>query len=382
MSDRVAILGVGMTRFSRDGEERLDEMALDAALMALNDAGISYGDVQAGLISNVYQMGLAPLAFYNIAKTGIPITRVDIACASATRCMQLGAYMIQAGAYDTCLVIGVERMPRGLVPMPIGPESVSLGHEMLYDGMIGLITLPGAYAYKAVRYMHEYGAKPEQFARVSVKNHRNACLNPLAMYRKEMSLDEVMGSRMICFPLTLFECCANSSGATAVVLCSEEKARRLGGKHVFLTGWGEASVRYRDDDPVESSISEGDTELAAGNAYRMAGIGPEDIDVVQVHDAFSIAEILQLESLGLCPAGEGAVFAREGNTEIGGRLPVNTDGGLLGCGHPLGASGGRLVAEIYMQLKGLAGPRQVENHRVGLVQNSGLGATNVMVLEA
>ena len=381
MSSRVVVLGAGMTRFEREPSKCMDEMAREAALLALKDAGMDFGDIQMGFVGNVYQPGTAPLVFYSLAKTGIPITRVDIACASASRCAQLAAYLIEAGAYETCLIIGVERMPKGMVPMPIGPGTLSLRHEMMYDGLMGLITMPGAYAYKAVRYMHQYGARPEHFAQVAVKNHRNSCLNPNAVYREEVSLEEVLGSRMISYPLTLYQCCANSSGAAAVVLCSEERARRHASKPVFLTGWGEASMRYDEEDPVEASLSDGDTGQAARRAYEKSGLGPEDVHVVQVHDAFSFGEIIQIEALGLCPKGEGAVFTWEGHTGLGGRIPVNTDGGLIGCGHPIGATGCRMMAEIYWQLKGEAGPRQTGNARVGLLQNSGLGASNVMVFQ-
>lgn len=379
MSNRVVVLGVGATKFEREPSKGMDEMAQEATLMALRDAGMSYGDIQSGFLGNVYQPGLAPLIFYTLAKTGIPITRVDIACASASRCAQLGAYLIENGSYDTCLVIGVERMPRGLVPLTIDPAAMSAGHEAMNDMMLGLITMPGSYAHKAVRYMYEYDAKPEHFAQVSVKSHRNACLNPNAMYQKEVSLDEVLNSRMVSYPLTLFQCCANSSGASAVVLCSEKKARQHTSNPVFLAGWGEASMRFNSEDPVENSLSDGDTEMAAKRAYEKSGIEPKDVNVVQVHDAFSSGEILLIEALGLCPKGEGAIFTWEGGTEIDGKLPVNTDGGLIGCGHPIGATGGRMIAEIYWQLKGEARSRQVKKHKVGLLQNGGLGATNVMI---
>jgi acetyl-CoA C-acetyltransferase len=342
---------------------------------------MTYGDIEMGFVGNVYQPMMAPLVFYSLAKTGIPITRVDIACASASRSAQLGAYLIEAGAIDTCLVIGVEHMPRGMVPMPIDPQALSASHEMLHDFMMGLITMPGSYAYKAVRYMHLYGTKPEYFAQVSVKNHRNSRLNPNAMYQRGMSIEEVLNSRLISYPLTLYQCCANSSGSAAVILCSEKKARQYTDKPVFLTGWGAASMKYDRHDPVETSLSEGDTESAARKAYEKAGIGPEEADLAQVHDAFSIGEILQIEALGFCPKGEGAALTWEGNTAIDGKIPVNTDGGLIGCGHPIGASGCRMIAEIYWQLRGQAGSRQVKNHRVGLLQNSGLGATNVMVFQ-
>jgi acetyl-CoA C-acetyltransferase len=265
--------------------------------------------------------------------------------------------------------------------MHIDPQALSPGHEMLHDFMMGLITLPGSYAYKAVRYMHLYGTKPEYFAQVSVKNHKNSCLNPNAMYQKGISIEEVLNSRMISYPLTLYQCCANSSGSAAVILCSEKKARQYTDKPVFLTGWGAASLKYDRHDPVETSLSEGNTESAARKAYEKAGIGPEEVNLAQVHDAFSIGEILQIEALGFCPKGEGAALTWEGNTAIDGKIPVNTDGGLIGCGHPIGASGCRMIAEIYWQLRGQAGSRQVKNHRVGLLQNSGLGATNVMVFQ-
>lgn len=381
MGNRVALLGVGVTEFEKEPSRKMDETGREAALAALEDAAMNYGDIEIGFVGNVYRSAMAPLIFYGLAKTGIPIMRVDIACASATRSIQLAGYLIRSGAYDTCLVVGVEMMPGGMVPWPVTPEILSPNHEMMFDTMMGLITMPGTYAYKAVRYMHDYGAKPEQFAQVAVKNHRNSCLNPRAMFNKEITLDAVMGSRMICHPLTLYQCCANSNGAAAVVLCSEEKAKRYSGKPVFLSGWGETSMKFDPDDPVESTLSEGDTWGAARKAYEESGLGPGDVDVVQVHDAFSAAEILQIEALGICPRGEGALFTWEGNTEIGGRVPVNTDGGLIGCGHPVGATGCRMVAEIYWQLKGQAGPRQVAGARVGLVQNSGLGASNVLVME-
>lgn len=382
MSERVAVLGVGVTKFEREPSRKMDEMAREAALLALDDAGMRYRDIQAGFLGNCYRSGMAPLVYYTLAKTGIPVTRVDIACASATRSIELAGYMIRSGAYDTCMVLGVEMMPKGMVPWPVDPEYLSTDSDMLVDTMMGLVTMPGAYAYKAVRYMHLYGAKPEHFARVSVKNHRNSCLNPQAMYQKEVRIEDVISSRMVCYPLTLFQCCANSNGAAAVILASEKEAKRRTADPVYLTGWGEASAKFSFDDPVESSVSDGDTASAARKAYQESGVRPEDVDVVQVHDAFTTGEILQIEALGLCAQGEGAVFSYEGNTDIGGKVPVNTDGGLIGCGHPVGATGCRMVCETYRQLKGQAGKRQVEGAKVGLVQNSGLGASNVLVLQA
>ena len=380
MDGKVTVLGVGVTKFEREPTKGIDEVAQEAALMALKDAGMSYRDIQVGFCGNSYQVAAAPIvAFYPLAKTGIPITRLDIACTSSSKGIQLGAHLIEGEAYDTCLIIGIERMPKGLIPLPIGPDTLSLHNDWANDALMGLITMPAAYAYKAVRHMHLYGTKPEHFAQVSVKNHRNGCLNHNAMYQKAMSLEEVLNSRMIAYPLTMYQCCANSNGATAVVLCSERKVNQYTTKPVFLTGWGEASIKYTKGDPVETSLSDGDTKLACEKAYEKSGIGPEDVDVIQVHDAFTSGEVLQLEALGFCPEGEGGIFTWEGNTEINGKLPVNTDGGLLSCGHPKGASGGRMVAELVRQLRGQAGPRQVKSPKVALLQNSGIGASNVMV---
>ncbi len=381
MSNKVVVLGVGQTKFEKEPQKKMDDMAIEAAMLALEDAGMNYGDIEMGFVGNVYQPGIAFLLYYGLGKTGIPITRVDIACASSSRCIQLGAYLVEAGAYEAIMIVGVEIMPRGMVPMPLDPAVISIDSEFMFDAVTGLMTMPGAYAHKAIRYMYEYDARPEQFAKVAVKNHKNASLNPNAMYQKELSLEEVMQSKMVSTPLTLYQCCSNSSGAAAIILATEKKARQFTSKPVYLTGWAEASISYTKDDPVKTSLSEGNTEMAAKKAYKKAGIEPVNIDIAQVHDAFSFGEIFQIEELGLCPKGEGANYVWQGKTDITGSIPVNTDGGLLGCGHPIGATGSRMVAEIYLQLQGLAGARQINNAKVGLIQNSGLGATNVLIFQ-
>jgi len=380
-ANKVVVLGVGVTKFERETAKGLDELGKEAALMALKDAGMKYSDIQMGFCGNVYQAGSAALTFYSMGKTGIPITHIDIACASSTRSVQLASACIESGHYDPCMLIGVEKMPRGMVPMPIDPEAVSTKNEMLYDSLNGLITMPGAYAHHIVRHMHLYGTKPEHIAQCAVIADKNSCLNPNAVYGKERSLEEVMNSRMIAYPLTMYECCANCSGATSVIVCSEEKAESYNGKPVELAGWDGASMKYVKGDPVETSISEGYTPGAAERAYEMAGVGPEDIGVAQVHDAFSSGVIIHIEELGLCPKGEGGFFVWEGNTEIDGKIPVNTDGGVVGRGHPIGATGGAQIAELVRQLRGEAGKRQVKDPEVAILQNSGLGATNVMIFK-
>lgn len=381
-TNKVVVLGVGVTKFERETPKGVDDLAYEAASMALKDAGMRYNDIQMGVCANVYQTGSAPLTFYMIGKTGIPITHVDIACASSTRSVQLAAACIESGHYDSCIINGVEKMPRGMVPMPIQDASViSMKNEYVFDYLNGLVTMPGAYAHHIVRHMHQYGTKIEHIAQCAVKAHKNANLNPNAVYHKEYTLEEVMNSRMISFPITMYESCPNCSGASSVIVCSEEKAESYNGKPVELAGWAGASMKYIKGDPVETTLSEGYTPMAAEKAYKEAGVRPEDIDVAQVHDAFSSGEIIHIEELGLCPTGEGGPFVWEGNTEIDGKIPVNTDGGVVGRGHPIGATGGAQVAELVRQLRGDAGKRQVKNHDVAILQNSGLGATNVLIFK-
>jgi acetyl-CoA acetyltransferase len=365
----VVVLGVGLHPFGRFPEKSLEDLARHAALEALGDARIEYKDVQAGYCGRVapgVAMGLR--VFAELGMTGIPVTNTELACASASRATMLAADAIAAGTCDTCLVIGVEKMGRGM----LGGAGTG---EAGYTTLMGMFIMPGAYAMMAQRHMHLHGTKPEHFARVSVKAHKNGVLNPNAQYRQEMTLEEVMSSRMIADPITLYQCCPTTDGAAAVVLCSEKAARRHTTRPVFLTAWAGGTPIYSRDEPV---LSEGPTAMLAEKVYAKAGIGPEDVSVAQIHDAFTPGEVFGVESLGFCKPGEGGPFVWEGNTEINGSKPVNTDGGLLSRGHPIGATGAAMITEITRQLRGEAGPRQVANPRVGLVHNAGLGGVNVL----
>jgi len=220
----------------------------------------------------------------------------------------------------------------------------------------------------------------EQFAQVSVKNHRNGYLNPNAQYQEACTLEQVMGSRMIADPITLLQCSPTSDGAAAAVLCARKVAARYGGKPIKAAGWAAGSPHYTKGG-IGGDLAEGMVERVSHRAYEMAGVGPEDIEVVQVHDAFTPGEIFTIEDLGLCPEGEGGRWTMEGRTEIGGHIPVNTDGGLLSRGHPIGATGLAQIAEIVGQLRGEAGPRQVPNSpKVGLCQNVGIGGCTITIL--
>jgi len=368
---RVAVVGVGLHPFGRFPDKSLEDLGRQAALEALADAVLSYKDVEAGFLAHVTPsgIGVGQRVFGELGLTGIPVTNVELACASSSRGVMLAADLIRSGAAEVAMVIGVEKMGRGML-QPAAERS--------YQALLGLTILPGAYAMMARRHMHLHGTKPEHFAQVSVKSHRNAVHNPYAQYRVAITLEEVLNSRMIAEPITLYQCCPTSDGASAVVLASERRARSLTATPVFLTAWAGGTPRF---DPDESGLSEGPTATLARKVYDASGLGPEDVRVCQVHDAFSPGEIFTIEELGLVKPGEGGPFVWEGGTEITGRFPVNTDGGLLSRGHPMGATGGAMITEIVRQLRGQAGPRQVAEAKVGLVQNAGIGGVNVLAFQ-
>lgn len=369
----VVVLGVGMTKFGRVTGRSPTEMAREAGLMALKDAGVDYKDIQAGFCAHCNQpIGAGMDCFAELGMTGIPVTNVELACASESRGVMLAADLIAAGVYDLCMVIGIEKMPRGLVPIMGEPS------DMPYVFLMGLMPMPGAYAMMAQRHMNLYGTRREHFAKAAEKAHRNGSLNPNATYQQVYTLEEILNSRPIADPITLYMCSANADGATATVVCSKERAKQYTTKPVLLSGWAGGTPIYIRGEPA---LAEGPTEVLAKKVYEMAGLGPEDIDVAQVHDAFSPGEIFTIESLGFCPKGEGGPFVWEGNTEINAKIPVNTDGGLVSCGHPIGATGGRMIAELSWQLRGQAGPRQVKDPKVALLHNAGLGGMNVMIFK-
>lgn len=373
MNKEVVILGVGVTKFGRITGRRNAEMGYEAGKMALEDAGISQRDIQVGFAAHCNQpIGTGKNVFGELGITSIPVTNIEVACASQTRGVLLAAELIAAGVYDTAMVIGVERMPRGMVPMGDDPS------DFAYEARLGLLMATTHYALRINRHMQLYGTKREHVAKIAVKEHRNSSLNPNATYRDVYTLEEVLNSRMIADPITMYMCSANADGATATIVCSKRKARHYTTKPIRLVGWAAGSPPYEKDEPT---LHEAPVSILGKKTYEMAGIGPKDVSVVQCHDAFSPGEIFHLEDLGLCPKGEAGPFIWEGNTEIAGKLPVNTDGGLVGRGHPIGATGGAMIAELVRQLRGQAGERQVKDPKVALLHNEGEGGANVMMFK-
>jgi len=360
----VCVIGVAMTRFGRYSEIWMEEFAREACEAAIHDSGVRREDIQVAYCSQSFQGRVAGQRILkDLGLPGIPVINVENACAGGGTSFHATWMAIAGGFYDVGIAIGVEKMTKGLIPP--NPEDL--------EGLLGR-TYPGRFAMMAQRHMYEYRTTREQLAKVSVKNHQNGSLNPYAHYRESLSLEAVLNSRMVAEPLTLLQCCPVTDGAAAAVLCSKDIAKKYHDQPIEIVASIVTSGVYQ-------SIRKGDfsseTELskrAGEKAYEMAGIGPEDIDVAEVHDCFSIAELLHYEELGFCRFGESGKLIEEGTTSLNGRIPINPSGGLLAKGHPMGATGIGQIVEIVWQLRGQAEKRQVKNPKVGLTHCVG-GAT-------
>ncbi len=370
----VCVLGVGMHKFGRWPDLSVGDMVREAVLAAFQDAGCEFKDIEVGFSGRVQQVtGTGQSVFGELGQTGILIDNVEKACASASTAIRMATWVVGAGLYDVALCTGVEKMQRGLLGAPRSEASAGLAQLM------GLGIMPGEYALRARRHMSEYGSTREMFAQVAVKSHRNGALNPYAQYQTPVSLEEVMNARMIADPLTLYQCSPSTDGAAAVVICAREVAERFRGRPITIAGWGSGTPAYSPVG-VGGDVAEGFIEKVSKEAYERASVGPEDIDVAQVHDAFSAGEVFAVEELGFCALGEGGQFIWDGKADIGGEKPVNTDGGLESRGHPMGATGIAQAIEIVHQLRGEAGPRQVPGDpKVGIQHNVGVGGCNILI---
>jgi acetyl-CoA acetyltransferase len=370
----VCIVGVGLHKFGRWPEKTVADMGREAILVALEDAGADFKDIQAGFCGRVQDVtGTGLSVFGEVGETGILIDNVEKACASSSTAIRVAAWVVGAGLYDVVLCAGVEKMQRGLVGVPRDLADAS------YSQLMGMNIMPGVYAMRANRHMKEYGSTPQMFAQVAVKSHKYGALNPYAQYQKELSLEEVLSSRMIASPLTLYQCSPTTDGASAAVVCAKAAAHRFRGKPITIAGWASGTPEYSPTG-VGGDVAEGFIARLAKEAYERAGVGPKDIDVCQVHDAFSAGEVFAVEELDFCPIGEGGNYIWEGKANIEGEHPVNTDGGLESRGHPMGATGIAQITEIVHQLRGEAGPRQVpDSPKAGLTHNVGIGGCNVLI---
>jgi len=369
MSD-VYVIGTDMIRFGRFPEKKVEDIGAEAALMALDDAGLGVRDMQALYCGNLFQANgmVGQRILQEIGQTGIPVVNCANACATGATAFRDAWMSIKAGIYDLVLAVGVEQMGRGLL------GGTGAGRGIPKEGLLGSGTMPAVFAEAGMEHSRKYGTTFEQFAKVSVKNHHHSTMNPKAMYQKETPLEEVMNAEMISYPNTKLMCSVNVDGAAAAVLASEKKARELGLKRaVRIRASVLTSDPWQERDLVMPDVNTC-TRMAAKQAYEMAGVGPEDINLVELHDCFATAEILHYENLGLCKDGEAGQMIDSGAVALGGKIPVNVSGGLLSKGHPLGATGIANIYEVVTHLRGRAGERQVPNAQVGLAHVIGLGS--------
>lgn len=377
MSD-VYILGIDMIRFGRFPDRDVADIAAESVLGALDDAGVSIHDIEAMWSGNLMQANamVGQRVLQEVGQTGIPVVNCANACATGATAFRDAWLGVKAGVYDLVLAVGVEQMGRGLLGGGGGGTGISK------EGLLGSGTMPAIFAEAGMEHARKYGTTFEQFAKVSVKNHHHSTMNPKAMYQKETPLEVVMGAEMISYPNTKLMCSVNVDGSAAVVIASEKKAKELGlSRAVKVRASVLTSDPFTDRDLTMPDVNTC-TRNAAAAAYAMAGCGPDDIDLVELHDCFATAEILHYENLGLCKDGEAGRLIDNGETAHGGRIPVNMSGGLLSKGHPLGATGIANIYEVSTHLRGEAGKRQVEGARMGLTHVIGLGsACAIHILE-
>lgn len=378
----VAIIGAGLTKFGELWDKSFRDLFVEAGLKAIQDAGVDHldsmyvGTMSGGLF--VGQEHIGSLMADYLGQTPIPSTHVESACASSGAAFRMAFIEVASGINDIVLAGGVEKMNDGADVT----YALSTAADQEYEVFHG-ITFPGLYAMIARAHMHHYGTTREQLAKVAVKNHYNGKRNPNAQFQMEITVDQVLNSSMVAEPLRLLDCSPVSDGASAVILCPLNMAKKFTETPVKVIGTGQASdsisLHSREDLTYLAAVAR-----SAEQAYKMAGIGPSDIHVAEVHDCFTIAEICAIEALGFVEKGHGGKAVEKRLTALDGKIPINTSGGLKSKGHPVGATGVAQIIEIYKQLCGNAGDRQVKNARVGLAQNMGGsgGSSVVHIMEA
>ena len=374
---KVAVVGVGMTKFSGKQEKTCVELFAEAAMDAINEANLKPKDIQALFLGNVlgdFSEGQGqPQAFAAdyIGASNIPANKYEGACASASAAARDAFMWVASGFYDIVLAGGTETAAK--MGTPLATRTFAMGSDSRYEYPSG-ITFPAVFAMLAHLYAKKYGIPLEklkqQMAQVSVNSHYYGARNPKAHFQKEITMDKVLDGFVVCQPLQLLDCCPFSDGGSAIVLASEEKAMQLTDKPVYVIGVGQASAGNLPSQK-EYLPRIRSRELSAKQAYDMAGLSPRDIDVCELHDCFSIATIIALESLGFFEFGKAGEAVEKGETKLGGKIPINISGGLKSKGHPIGATGTAQIYEIVKQLRGECGERQVEGAKIGMTDTLG-----------
>ena len=373
------VVGVDMIKFGRFPDKTVPQIGAEAAHLALDDSGLTIQDMEALYCGNLGQASgmVGQRILQEIGQTGIPVVNVSNACATGATAFREAWASVKAGLYDLVIAVGVEQMGKGLLGGAGGSKGISK------EGLLGSGTMPSVFAEAGMEHARNYGTTFEQFAKVSVKNHHHSTMNPKAMYQIETPLETVMNAEMISYPNTKLMCSVNVDGSAAAIIASEKKAKELGlmSRAIKVRASVLTSDPWQERDLVMPDVNTC-TRRAAAAAYEMAGLGAEDVDLVELHDCFATAEILHYENLGLCDDGEAGRMIDDGEVALGGKVPVNVSGGLLSKGHPLGATGIANIYEVSTHLRGEAGQRQVEGARIGLTHVIGLGsACGIHILE-
>jgi len=376
IKDKVAIVGMGCTNFGERWDKSVGDLMVDAAYEAFDDAGIEPKDIQAAWVGTVFS-GLTAITLAPLQLQYIPMTRVENMCATGSEALRAAAYAVAAGVCDIALAVGVEKLKDSGQTGVLGPRVVgtsSIGNS----GIEPNYSAPASFAYLASRYFHDYGIDPGEgkklLAQIAVKNHYNGSLTPKAHYRQEITMEQVVNAPIVSWPLGIFDCCGVSDGSAAAIVVRADMAKKFRPDPIYIkalsicVGANQGKMRQDYDfTHIEENVR------ASRMAYNEAGIKDprQELSIAEVHDCFTIHEMIIYEDLGWSPRGRAKEDIEAGTFTLRGELPVNTDGGLKCFGHPLGASGLRMMYEVYKQLQGKAGPRQLKNPQLGLTHNLG-----------
>ncbi|MBU4077525.1 MAG: thiolase domain-containing protein [Euryarchaeota archaeon] len=379
----VAIIGVGCTEFGELWEKSFRDIFVEAGVSAIQDANLQGGKIDALYVGNMSggrfieqeHIGSLIADYSGLAGFHVPSTRVEAACASGGLALRQGIIAVASGYHDIVIAGGAEKMTD--VDVETTTDALAAAADREWEGVMGA-TFPGLYAMIARLHMHKYGTTSEQLASVAVKNHHHGTMNPKAQFQNEISIDAVLNSVMVADPLHVFDCSPISDGASAVVLAPAEIAKKYTDTPIYIKASAQASGTLSLHDRMDITTIDA-TVAAANRAYKMAKFTPKDIDFAEVHDCFTIAEICAIEDLGFVKKGDGGKATMDGMTAIGGKIPINTSGGLKACGHPVGATGVKQAVEMVLQLRGEAGKRQIDGAEIGLTHNvGGSGGTAVV----
>jgi acetyl-CoA acetyltransferase len=363
-----------MTRFGKYLDKSLKDLGRVACWDAMKNAGMNPLEIQAGYMGNAaggaltsQTMVLAQVVFREVGVVGVPMMNIENACASGSTALFQAWRDIQAGFYDTAIVAGVEKLYASDTQKTMA--ALAGGGDAELEMSVG-VNFPAHWALRATKRMELFGTTREHFAKVTIKNHKNGCYNPRSQYQKEFTMEDVLGSRMIATPMSQLECSPIGDGAAALILCEASKARKYTDKPIIIAGCGLSTGSYQETRDITFNDIE---QRAAVKAYEAAGIGPGEVSFAEVHDCFTVAEMMRVEGIGLCQHGEYDFLLDKGEVEIDGRLPINPSGGLLAKGHPVAATGVAQICELFWQMRGEAGKRQIANTKIGLAHCSGGG---------